>query len=322
MRKYQFIFFALFALGPLSVKATHLVNSVHQESRIEQREKLPTMTAKEHFASMEQAFVGKDWGGVLQHAKIIEENFSEEIDLDQVAYFTGVANYHKQNLVEANAQLSQSLSNAYGPYFIEALRYKFDIAKSFAKGSTGNYPVAKRLFSERSFKERAIEIFEEIILAEPSGDLAVYSLYHKALILLDNKMYDQAVEAFDILIRDFFKHELVPRAYVGISKAYADRYQEEKAKDVALLDLAELNVKKFKLAYPGHELVAEAKKELQKMREAYAYEMYHVGEYFERRGKSRAAGFYFRDICENFSDCEAAKLCKQYKNAHLDASES
>lgn len=322
MRKYQFFCLALFALGIASSEAGRLVNTVHQEKRIEKREKLPTMSSKEHFAAMEQAFVAKDWGGVIQHAKIIDENFSEEIDLDQIAYFVGVANFHMQNFVEANKQLSQSLKDAESPYFIEALRYKFDIAKSFAKGVTGNYPVAKRLFSEQSFKERAIETFDEIVLAEPSGDLAAYSIYHKALILLESQLYDQSIETFEVLIRDFFKHELVPRAYVGIAKAYSSRYEDEKAKDVALLNLADLNVKKFKLAYPGHELIADSQKELQKMREAYAFEMYHVGEYFERRGKKRAAGFYFRDICENFADCEAAALCNQYKKAHLDHPES
>ena len=322
MRKYQLICFSLIALGLSSGEAARLVNTVHQERRIEKREQLPKMSSKEHFAAIEQAFVGKDWGGVIQHAKIIEQNFSEEIDLDQIAYFVAVANFHKQNFVEANKRFSQSLKDAESPYFIEALRYKFDIAKNFAKGVTGNYPVAKRLFSERSFKERALETFDEIVLAEPSGDLAAYSLYHKALILLDSELYDESIETFGVLIRDFFKHELVPRAYIGIAKAYANRYENEKAKDVALLNLAGLNVKKFKLAYPGHELVADAEKELRKMREAYAFELYHVGEYFERRSKKRAAGFYFRDICENFADCEAAKLCKEHKKAHLDDPES
>ena len=278
--------------------------------------KAPTLSAKEHFASLEKAFQDKKWSEVIKHGSVIFEHFSEEPFADLSHYYVGLSFFHKKKYVRANREFSRYLSAEAPEHFQEALRYKFDIAQNFARGKTGDYPVVKRLFSERSFKERAIEIFDEILLAEPSGDLAAYSLYHKGLVLLNMGLYDESVAVFETTIREFFKHELVPKAYVGIAKSYEARYRQEKSKDIAILNLATISCAKFEREYPGHELIGEVKKELQSMREGYSWEMYEVGRYFERRKKPKAAGFYYRDICNNFPDTEAATLCHE-KHAPL-----
>lgn len=276
----------------------------------------PTLSAKQHFEVLEKAYQDKNWPKVVTHSSIILEHFSEEPFADLCHYYMGLSLFHERKYVRANRSLSHYLAVESPEHFQEALRYKFDIAQNFARGKTGNYPMLKRLFSERSFKERAIEIFDEILLAEPSGDLAAYSLYHKGLVLLNMGLYDESIAVFEATIRDFFKHELVPEAYLGIAKSYAVRYSQEKSKDIAILKLAAISNAKFEREYPAHPLVEEAQKELQSMREGYSWEMYEVGRYFERRKKPKAAGFYYRDICNNFPDTEAAGLCHK-KHASL-----
>lgn len=270
-----------------------------------------TLSPAGHFSALEKAYQEKNWKAAIQQAEIIESNFRENRLYKPARFQAAVAYYNTDYFVEANRALTDYLSAGLPEHFQEALSYKFEIAQKFGKGKAGRYPFIKKIFTERSFLERAIEIYDDILLYAPASDLAAYALFHKAQIEMMSQDHEGSVDSFRTLIHDFIGHELVPQAYFGIAEAYYARYDLERSKAPDHLDLALVNLEAFEKAYPTHELLDKARTLYSDMRAALAWELYEVGRYFERRGKPKAAALYYHSICDKYPQTPAAKECRE-----------
>lgn len=276
------------------------------------------LSAEGHFKLFEEALQGKNAKEAILQAEIIESNFKVHPLYKAMRYDAAVAYNSLDFLVEANRALSDYLAAGLSDHFEEALALKFEIAQKFGKGERGQYSYLKSLFTERSFPERAIEIYNDILLYAPSSDLAAYALFHKAQLEMTLCDHDESIETFRTLIHDFIGHELLPQAYFGIAQNYYARYQADRSKTPDLLDLAQVNLEHFESAYPSHKLVAQSRELFTDMRSALAWELYDVGRYFEKRRKPKAAALYYRQICEKYPDTPAAERCHAHHAKVLD----
>lgn len=108
--------------------------------------------------------------------------------------------------------------------------------------------------------EVAIEIYDEVITTMPRDDLAAKSLYRKGVLLLRMEEYKKSIDSFQTLCRRFPKHPLAPDGYVGISDVYLTESKKE-FPDSNKLELAEINLRKFKTHFPSEPRVEEAEKD-------------------------------------------------------------
>lgn len=276
------------------------------------------LSAEGHFKLFEEALQAKNTKEVILQAEIIETNFKVHPLYKSKRYDVAAAYYSLDFLVEANRALSDYLASGLPEHFQEALSMKFEIAQKFGKGEKGQYSYLKSLFTERSFPERAIEIYNDILLYAPSSDLAAYALFHRAQIEMTLHEHDESIETFRTLIHDFIGHEILPQAYFGIAQNYYARYEADRSKTPDLLDLAGVNLENFESAYPSHDLLAQSRELFVDMRSALAWELYQVGRYFERRRKPKAAALYYRQICEKYPDTPAAERCYTHHAKVLD----
>jgi outer membrane protein assembly factor BamD (BamD/ComL family) len=201
-------------------------------------------------------------------------------------------------------------------FFEEAIQFKFQIADQFHHGARRHVLGWESMPKWLPATEEAIAIYDEVITALPHHDLAAQSLFGKAELLLEDEEYKGSVETYQTLIRRFPKHPLAIESYIGIARVYLIQCQDQYP-DQDYLDLAEINVKKFRMSFPSEEKVAEAEKMLLNMKEVYASTLYDTGRFYERTKKPHAAHIYYTRILAKYPETKVAQTAtKRLNNMH------
>jgi outer membrane protein assembly factor BamD (BamD/ComL family) len=254
-----------------------------------------------------QALEDKNWLELLRQSTIVIKNFpSTAFALDSY-YSLGVAYFHMNELDLANQNFSLYLKKQTAPKFFEqTIEYKFQIAQSFEKGAKRHLMGIEGLPKWMPARQEAIALYDEVIMALPQHDLAVQSLFGKAGLLLLEEEFKSSIETYQTLIRRFPKHPLAIDSYVAITSVYLTHSQTEYL-DPDYLDLAEINVKKFKMDFPGDPLIGKAEELLLSMKELYAKELYETAQFYERTKKPSAAVIYYTKILGKYPLTHMAK---------------
>lgn len=273
--------------------------------------KSPHLSDMEHFNSGISNMEDKSWRGALHDFSSIREHYPNSQVYDDALYFQAVCNYHLMDYAVANRELSQYLASKYKlKFFEDALRYKLEIANKFKEGAK------KHLFDSDKFpkwipaKEDALEIYDEILEMVPTHDLAAHALYEKGHLLQKMQDYKLALENYQTLIKRFPKHPLTPEAYLAVNEAYYEQSFSE-YRNTDLLEMAQINLKKFTQNFPRDERVEQAKKYFAAMKEIHAKGLYDIGMFYERTNKPKASVIYYVTALEKFPESESSELCKE-----------
>ena len=192
---------------------------------------------------------------------------------------------------------------------------KFEIAEAYQNGKK------KRLFGSHKMpawlpaKEDAIPIYDEVISTMPHTELAAKSLLGKASIQAEFEDYKPAVETLSQLIRRFPKDEAAAEGYLQINKIYLGQCKNTSL-DLDLLDLANVNLRKFRLAFPREPRLDEAEKVFCETEELFAQNLYEIGRFFERTKKSAASLIYYNKVVAKYPSTKAAASAKEKLDAH------
>ena len=116
-----------------------------------------------------------------------------------------------------------------------------------------------------------------------------------------------------MLIRRFPKHYYAPEGFIGIQKVYLKQAQLE-FPDPDVLELAEINLQRFKESFPGESRIEEAKKMLVEMEDCFAADLFETGSFYERTKKEEAAAIYYTSIVTQYPNSTFAHKAKK----HLD----
>lgn len=267
-------------------------------------------SVQEYNSALQQALQAEDWWSVIDYADIISYNFPTSPFAQEVAFLMGEA-YYKLNQIEfANECLTAYLNHAAAPkHFEEAIEYKFNIAERFASGEK------KRLFSSAKMpawvpaKEDSIEIYDEVIAAMPHSEFAAKSLLSKARIQCYMEDFKPAAETLDLLIRKFPKHDLAAEGYLEKTRVYLAQSQIQSL-DPDVLDLAEINLRKFRLAFPREPRIKEAQKIFADMQEIFAQNLFDTGWFFEKTKKIPASLIYYKKVIAKYPNTEAAEASR------------
>lgn len=274
-------------------------------------EEVATLSVQEHHSKLLEAMQNQNWQEVIRQANIIVKNFPETPFYQESFYFLGCAYFNLQDFDIANQHLSNYLRKQTAlQHFRDAIELKFQVAEKFREGYRKHIGGLEFLPKWMPAKEEAIKIYDEVISALPNDDLAAQALFGKGVLLLQDAEYTSSVETYQTLIRRFPKHPLTPDAYVEIARVYLIQSQE-KYPDANYLDLASINLRKFRQDFPLDSRVEEAEKIYGQMQEVFAESFYEIAQFYERTKKPHASILYYSKIIKTFPNTKSAALSKK-----------
>lgn len=258
-----------------------------------------------------EAMQRREWQEGIQQFKALNLYYPGTPQAQEGDYYLGIAYYHQSEYDFANDAFSNYLKGSHHPdYFEEAMTYKFQIANKFKSGAK------RRFFSTHVMPKwmvdpgLAMQIFDEVVAAIPFHELAVQSLFAKAELQAQMRMYPESVDTYQQLIRRFPKHEMTPRSYVAISKVFQEQCEfEEQNPDI--LALAQINLRRFQQDFPREERVNEVEHDVQQLKESYARALYETAQFYERTSHPVASAIYYHSAIEQFPDTQVAERCLQ-----------
>lgn len=270
---------------------------------------------------LQEAIADEDWWAVVDYAELISYHFPQSPFAEETAYITGEA-YFKMNQLElANEAFTAYLNYASSPkHFEDAVRYKFTIAEQFRNGVKKPLFGSHKLPKIMSGKEDAIQIYDDVITTLPHHEIAVQSLLGKAQLQTEFEDFKPGLETLDVLIRRFPKHEMAAQAYLEKSHIYLMQCQE-RSLDPVLLDQADVNLSKFRLAFPREPRLADVEKELDQMKELFAQHLFETGKFFEKTKKIPASLIYYSKVIAKYPGTKAAENAKTKLEALQGASQ-
>lgn len=274
-------------------------------------DEVATMSVQEHHSRLLEAVQNEDWQEVISQANIIIKNFPDTPFHQEAFYFLGFSYFNMGDFDISNQHLSVYLRKQTAlQNFKNAIELKFQIAEKFREGFKKHIGGIELLPKWIPAKDEAVKIYDEVISALPNDDLAAKALFGKGVLQLEDDEYIASVETYQTLIRRFPKHPLSPDAYVEIARVYLIQSQE-KYPDADYLDLASINLRKFRQDFPMDPRVEEAEKIYGTMQEVFAESFYEIAQFYERAKKPHASILYYSKIIKSFPNTKSAELSKK-----------
>lgn len=299
------VFFVMFCAAASFIEAGWTI----QNGKLMDADEVAIFSAEEHYNLGVEALSCQDFREAAKQFRIVAKCFPTSSYGQDANYFLGVSYFELAEFDLANMALSDYIkAKSHPQYFIEAIEYKFRIAEAFKAGAKRRIWGTKQLPKWASGEAMGIQIYDEVIAALPSHDLAAKALYAKGNMKWQMREYRDSIEAFQLLARRFPKHELCPEAYLCINRVYLDQSRKE-FQNPDILAFAELNLKRFKQQFPREERLCQAESDVLAIKEVYARGLYETGEFYERVGKSQASVIYYQNTVQRFPDTSFAARC-------------
>lgn len=284
---------------------------VLKEGKLVDADAVATLPAKEHYETAVTAYQASDFKEAARQFRIVATCYPTSSYAGDALFYLGVAEYQLEELDFANEAFNDYLKTKSNPaHFQEAIQYKLTIAGELAGGSKRRLLGTRKLPKWACGKAMALKIYDEIIVALPCHDLGARALYEKGNLQWDLGDYRASIDAFQMLVKRFPKHELAPESYVAISHVYVDQSSKE-YQNSDVLAFAQINLRRFKQDFPKEERIAQVEGDVLSIKEAYAQGLYGTGQFYERTGKPSASVIYYQKAIKQFPETEVAKRCRE-----------
>ncbi|HRD55015.1 MAG TPA: outer membrane protein assembly factor BamD [Parachlamydiaceae bacterium] len=282
-----------------------------KKGRLVDASKTATLSVDEHYKLGIEALQEKNYKVAAQHFNIVATCFPLSECAQDANYYLGIALFQLEEFDFANDAFSAYISAKNHPqFFIEAIEYKFCIAEAFRKGACRRPFGSKQLPKWASGQALGLTIYDEVIAALPSHDFAVRALYSKACLLRSMKQYRDSIDALQLVVKRFAKHELASLSYVMIANIYLEQCEAE-FQNPDLIAFSEINLRRFKEQFPRDEKICEAESIVLAIKETYAKGLYETGQFYERIEKTRASIIYYKNVVDQFPETNVAKICEE-----------
>lgn len=303
-RHRLFIALLLGACLPVFLDAGYTI----KDSKIVDTSKVATMSLDQHYNAGVAAFEVANWHEAARQFTIVSFSFPLSPYGQEAFFYLGIANYNLAEYDLADEAFSAYLEGKSNPtLFEEAMEYKFHIAEKFRNGARRRLMGTRKLPKWASGEGHAIKIYDEVIAAVPTHELAVQSLCSKGLLHWSRREYGNAVECFQLITRRFPKHELTPECYLMINRVYLDQSRNE-FQNPDILALAHINTQRFHQSFPREERLGEAERDVLAIKEVYAGGLYETGSFYERVGYPNASVLYYRSAALQFPETKTAAM--------------
>jgi outer membrane protein assembly factor BamD (BamD/ComL family) len=301
----------LFLLVSIALPWVTEATYTFKNGKLTKSEEVATLSVQEHYSAAIEAFQKEQWEELVHQMVIVVKNFPASPFAQEAYYYLGVGYFHLKEFEFSNRFFSKYLKKHTTPkFFEEAIQYKYQIAEKYQSGAKKHILGLETMPKWLPAAEEAIAIYEEVITALPHHDLAARSLFGKAQLLLKDEEYKSSIETYQLLIRRFPKHPLAIEGYIGIEQVYLVQSKEQYP-DQDYLDLAAINLNKFRASFPKEERIAIAEEMFGAMLEVYASDLYDTARFYERTHKPKAAHLYYTRILNKYPETQVAFLAKK-----------
>lgn len=278
-----------------------------QNGKIINADLIPTLSAEGHFNAGAAAMEASQWQEAARNFAIVLYHYPRASCASEAYFYRAIAYYQLGEYDLANEDLTSYLKSSEHPkLFMETIEYKYAIAEKFRQGARRRLFGTKQLPKWANGQDTALEIYDEVIAALPSHELAAQALYSKGMLLWSQRDFQQSIECFQVITRRFPKHELAPESFLVINQIYLDQCRTE-FQNPDLLAFAQINVRRFQQQFPREERIVEAEESVLAIKEAYGCGLYETGRFYERTGKPKAAAIYYQNAIRQFPETFAAQ---------------
>jgi outer membrane protein assembly factor BamD (BamD/ComL family) len=234
---------------------------------------------------------------------------TQDLRRTEAALYLGIAEYHCGDLKSANEAFDVYLAQPHSAtHFFTVMEYKFASAEALRRSAIVRTGGLRSLLSGDGGTQLALDIYDQIVLSMPSNPLAARSLYAKAELLTQQNEFDEAILAYQMLLRRFPTHELTPQAYRQILQVYVLQAKVERS-NFDVLPLAEIALERFRAQFPRDEGLVEAEEAIKAICEVYADTLYQQGQFYERIEAPRAATVCYMYTVRQFPQTSTARCC-------------
>ncbi len=267
----------------------------------------PKLSLTEYFDAGKRHFQNEEWKEANHNFYVITSHFPDSPFYGESLYYSALCFFHLKDFDSANRHLSYYLNHGTSlQHFEEAFTYKFAIAEAFSAGAKKHLFGFQRMPKLYPAKNEALKIYDEIIAAIPSKELAMKALYSKGGLHFRMRQYKEGIETLTTLQRRFPKEKLAGDSYVLISDIYLEEATYE-SQNPDFISLAKINLQRFHKNFPGDDRLATVEAHLQEMREIYADTLYNVATFYERKKKQNASHVYYEEAIKRYPETEGAK---------------
>lgn len=278
-----------------------------KDGKLIHHDNLATMSVQEHHGLALEALHSQKWEELIKQATIIIKNFSGTPFSQEAQFFLGKGYLELKDYDLANRHFTQYLKRQGAPkHFVETMEGKLCIAENFSKGAGKHLMGWETMPKWLPAYDEALKIFDEVATAMPNHEMAARALMGKSLLLYQQDEYKSGIEHLHTLIRRFPNNDLAAEAFMEINRFYLKQVQKE-FPDPGLLELAEINMRKFYAEFPGDRRLETAQNHLHEMQELFAERLFDTGQFFERTKKPHAALIYYARIQRDFPVTQVAK---------------
>jgi outer membrane protein assembly factor BamD (BamD/ComL family) len=305
MKKYFLLFLALLPLHGIEAAYTIV------DGKLVNVEDMAEYSVQEHSKRGLAAFRDKKWEEAVHQFRIIKINFPESDLAKEGLYYLGAAYYHTNDMDLANRNLSLYLQYQKNPkFFLETFSYKLAIADAFRDGARKHLLGQEKMPKVFAAQEEAVKLYDEIIAALSSHELAAQALEHKAALFFQNGEFVPARDTYLSIIKKFPKSEHAAEGYLKIATLFLEQARLE-FQHPDLLAAAEINLSKFQAEFPkATEKHESAKAQLMEMKEVFARGLYETGQLYERKKLPKASIIYYNQVIQDFPDTKVAQECR------------
>lgn len=308
-------------LCALCVSTSLQAGYIFKNGRLVNAKDVAEHSIEEHFKMGIDALKQKDWNEAVHQFRVICISFPKADLAKSALYYLGVSYFHYGDFDLSNQNLSLYLTQVdAAEHFEDVYRYKFHIAEAFRTGAKRHLFGSETLPSWASAQEDAIKIYDEIITALPHHELTSKSLFAKAALHCKMQEYKESIAAYQNIIKKFPKTALAQKSFLKIGDVYVKQCKQQ-PQNPDIIQLAEINLKKCKAAFPKGSISEYLENFIHEMQETYAFDLYDKGCFYERKKLPKASYLYFNTALVQFPQTKIAEQCrnklkqlKQYAN--------
>ena len=262
------------------------------------------------YTKAHESFEKHDWKAVITTCRLMIKEHPESSFMKECLYYLAVAYFNTRELELSDRYFSRYLKGDYSPkYFEEAMNYKFAIAEEYKNGAK------KRMLTKGpklvEAEEDAITLYEEVIATLPTSEIAAKSMFSLSQIKKTFHEYKESISLLENLIKRFPTSDIAIESYIEIARIY-NHQTTRKEQNPDFLELALLNLKKFKTAFPYEDAkLIELEGVVNQMKETFAKGFYDIARFYEKTKKPNASKIYYSKIINNFPETKYADESKK-----------
>lgn len=249
----------------------------------------------------------KDWENALNSYRVTLRLWGQ-------SPYAAEARYREAQMLEKLGDFSKAFDsyqrildrNPNDERFNEILRRQYEIANLFLKGER------LKIWRIKTFPsmDRTVEMFEKIIKNGPYSEVAPMCHLKIGEARDKQKLYQEAVNAYQKIIDEYPSSPLTAEAYYRIARSWhmaSDRADY----DQSAANRAALAFEDFLSRYPKHEMAPQAEKLLAQIADEQARGLWQIAQFYDLKTRDpNAALVYYNDLIARFPKSEYAEKAK------------